>query len=93
MPIVEDQISHVARLARLNLTPSESAEFSRELTQIIEYFDRLAPIDTDHIDLKPRNSSESALREDTIQPSLTVDEALKNAPEQKENFFIVPRVI
>jgi len=93
MPIAEDQILHVARLAKLNLSPSEPARFSRELTKIIEHFDRLALIDTDKIDIRPQCLSESVLREDIARPSLTVDEALKNAPEKKDNYFIVPRVI
>lgn len=83
----------VARLAKLNLSPSEPARFSRELTKIIEYFDRLALLDTAEIDTRPRYLSESVLREDVARPSLKVDEALKNAPEKKDNYIIVPRVI
>ena len=84
---------HLARLAKLSLSPSEPAGYSRELTKIIEYFDCLAIIDTDEIDDAPRSVGGSMVREDAVWASLTAEKALMNAPEKKDNYIIVPRVI
>jgi len=93
MPIAEDQVAHVARLAGLELTPAELTRFSRDLTTIIDYIDRLCEVDTDQDSPVSSNSRRGRLREDAVEPSLTVDEALRNAPRKKDNYFIVPRVI
>jgi len=93
MPIAEEQVLHIARLARLKLTPSELAQYSRELTKIIAYIDCLKSIDTENIEISPRFVSLNRLREDKVRSSLPVAEAMNNAPEKKDNYFIVPRVI
>ncbi len=92
MPIVEEQVSHVAGLARLKLSLEEPAKYSRELTQIIDYIDRLAEVNTEEAEIALRFASLGYLREDIVGSSLPVEKALKNAPEKKENYFIVPRV-
>ena len=93
MPIAEDQILHVARLARLRLTPSEQAQYPRELTKIIAYIDCLKSIDTENVEITSRFVTLDRLRDDLVRPSLPAEEALKNAPEKKDNYFLVPRVI
>jgi aspartyl-tRNA(Asn)/glutamyl-tRNA(Gln) amidotransferase subunit C len=93
MPIVENQIMRLARLARLELSPSEHDRYTQELSQIIEYFDRISEVDTDQIELSAPMAALEGLREDVIRSSLPAEEALRNAPEKKDGFFIVPRVI
>lgn len=93
MPIAKKQIEHIARLARLEFSPEELARYSRELTKIIEYIDRLEAADTSGVDISALSATHDALREDIVRPSLTVNEALKNAPETEDNYFIVPRVM
>jgi aspartyl-tRNA(Asn)/glutamyl-tRNA(Gln) amidotransferase subunit C len=93
MPIAKEQVSHIARLAGLELSPSELAQYSRELTKIVEYIDRLKAADTSGVEISPLSTSHEALRDDVVRPSLPVNEALKNAPETKDNYFIVPRVM
>ena len=91
MPISEEQVAHIARLARLTLTPEELNRYTQELTQIVAYFDRLAAVDTTGIEI--RSGAGAVLREDKIRPSLSVEDVLRNAPETKDTFLIVPRVI
>jgi aspartyl-tRNA(Asn)/glutamyl-tRNA(Gln) amidotransferase subunit C len=93
MPIPEKQVAHIARLAKLKLSPSESAKYSRELTRIIDYFDSLAEVDTERVVRAAQLVPLEKLREDIARASLPVEEALKNAPDKKENYFIVPRVV
>ena len=94
MPLTREQVDHVARLARLRLTPEETAKLSQELGVIVEFIDQLQAVEI------PARSAESAdsaatkkLREDTVQPSLSQEQALKSAPEADDGFFRVPRVI
>jgi aspartyl-tRNA(Asn)/glutamyl-tRNA(Gln) amidotransferase subunit C len=92
MPIAEEQVSHVARLTRLKLSPEELAKYSRELTQIIDYIDRLAEVNTKGVEIALRFAPLGYLQEDIVGSSLPVEKGLKNVPEKKENYFIVPRV-
>ena len=94
MPISKEQVAHTARLARLTLTPEELHRYTQELTQIVAYFDRLASVDTEGIEIQSgAGAAGPVLREDKIGPSLSVEDVLRNAPETKDTFLIVPRVI
>lgn len=94
MPLTREQVDQVARLARLRLTPEETAKLSQELGVIVEFVDQLKAVDIPARSAETADSASSKkLREDTVQPSLSQDQALKNAPEADEGFFRVPRVI
>jgi aspartyl-tRNA(Asn)/glutamyl-tRNA(Gln) amidotransferase subunit C len=94
MPVPREAVSHIAELARLKLTPAELDKYSTELVRIVEFFDRLAAIDTEGIEVSTRSTrGYHVFRDDEIRPSLPAEEALRNAPETKDNYFIVPRVI
>lgn len=94
MPITKEQVAHVSGLAKLRLSPQELTDYSRELVKIVEYIDRLAAIDTEGIELCADASAMHRLtREDIMHPSLPADDALRNAPETEDNYFLVPRVM
>jgi len=93
MPISEEQVAHIARLARLTLTPEDLDRYTQELAQIVAYFDRLAAVDTDGVEIRSGAGAGAVLREDKVCPSLSVEDVLRNAPEKKDTFLIVPRVI
>jgi len=94
MPISKEQVAHIARLARLTLTPEDLDRYTQELTQIVAYFDRLAAVDTGGVEIRSGGRAAGPVfREDKIYPSLSVDDVLRNAPEKKDTFLIVPRVI
>ncbi|HUV31784.1 MAG TPA: Asp-tRNA(Asn)/Glu-tRNA(Gln) amidotransferase subunit GatC [Acidobacteriota bacterium] len=94
MPISSKQVEHVARLARLHLSPEEVAQFSRELSVILEYIDQLRSVDTEGIELQDRPAGMRPVhREDEVCPSLLREKALASAPDQDGEYFRVPRVI
>jgi aspartyl-tRNA(Asn)/glutamyl-tRNA(Gln) amidotransferase subunit C len=94
MPLSRQQVEHVARLARLNLTPQEIDRYTTELTVILGYIDQLAEVDTSGIaPYNQSHSAESGLREDVVESSLPRPEVLRNAPHHDEEFFLVPRVL
>jgi aspartyl-tRNA(Asn)/glutamyl-tRNA(Gln) amidotransferase subunit C len=94
MPLSNDQVTKIARLARLNLTPEEIERFSHELTVILEYVDQLRQVDTSGIVAhQPAETPQAGLRADHSEPSLPQSEALRNAPQAKDGFFVVPKVL
>jgi len=92
--IDEAQVRHVARLARLDLTDEEVDRFSRQLSAILDYMEKLRELETDSVEppahcLPIRN----VFREDVVGESLGAKLALENAPERVENFFKVPKIL
>jgi aspartyl-tRNA(Asn)/glutamyl-tRNA(Gln) amidotransferase subunit C len=94
MPLSREQVEHVARLARLNLTPQEIGKFTLELTVILDYIDQLASVDLHTVESFPAPAiTQNVFREDIARPSLSQKAALSNAPQREGDFFVVPRVI
>jgi aspartyl-tRNA(Asn)/glutamyl-tRNA(Gln) amidotransferase subunit C len=94
MPLSRAQVEHIAKLARLNLTPDEIDKYTRELTVILTYIDQLQAVDTTGVE--PQNQfikAENVFREDIPATSLAREEALKNAPDRDLEYFHVPKVI
>ena len=94
MPITKDTVKYVAHLARIELEDKELEKLSRQLEDILRFIDKLEKIDVGRIEptshILPINN---VLREDTPRNSLTADKALENAPQKKDGFFSVPKVI
>ncbi|HEX8960130.1 MAG TPA: Asp-tRNA(Asn)/Glu-tRNA(Gln) amidotransferase subunit GatC [Geobacteraceae bacterium] len=94
MKITKDEVAHVAKLARLELTEEEQATFTGQMDAILAYVDKLNELDTTGIiPTAHAVPMENAFREDLVVPSIGVDNALANAPDRVEGFFRVPKVI
>ena len=94
MSITKAEIERIAALARLKPTAQESEALLSDLSQILDYVDKLNEIDTtDVLPLSHPGEQRNVLRPDRIEPSLPVEVALKNAPAQQAGFFKVPKVI
>ncbi len=94
MKITRENIEHVARLARLELTGEEKEMFTGQMDAILAYVDKLNELNTDGI--VPTSHAvpmENAFREDAVSESFGSDKALLNAPDRSDNFFRVPKVI
>jgi aspartyl-tRNA(Asn)/glutamyl-tRNA(Gln) amidotransferase subunit C len=94
MQISVRDVEHIARLARLELTPDEKELFAGQMGVILGYVEKLKELDTD--DIEPTSHAipmENVFREDIVQPSIGLEKALANAPERTGAFFSVPRVI
>lgn len=94
MSISQEDVSHMAHLAKLGVSKSELSEFANQLGIILSYMATLKKVDTKRVlpTFHP-SSFENAFRNDCIKTSLPQELALENAPEKTGNFFSVPRVI
>jgi aspartyl-tRNA(Asn)/glutamyl-tRNA(Gln) amidotransferase subunit C len=90
---VEIDIEHVAKLARLDLSDDEIERLRTQLAQILEHAARVGEVAA--ADVVPTASPiprANVYRDDVPEPSLPVDEALRNAPERDGDRFRVPRI-
>ena len=94
MKISQQEIEHIALLARLKLTPEEINLYTEQLNSILECFDMLNRIDTTNVE-PTAHAVElyNVLREDEVQPALPREKALQNAPQAEDGFFKVPRIV
>ena len=88
-----EDVEHVMRLARLDLSAAEREEMRRQLSDILEHVAKLQELDTAEVPptyhvLKTRE----IWREDEVRPGLSREEALANAPRRRDGCFQVPRV-
>ena len=94
MALSKEEVLHVAKLARLEFSPEEIEKYQQELNDILNYIDMLGEVDTAEVKpLSQVNDDTNNLREDTVRKSLTVEEALLNAPESEDGAVIVPKVV
>jgi aspartyl-tRNA(Asn)/glutamyl-tRNA(Gln) amidotransferase subunit C len=98
MPITRADVEKIAELARLELTPEETAAFTEQLGAILNYIDKLNELDTTDITpmshcLIAETDIERAGREDVARPGLGQKLAIENAPDSEAGFFKVPKVI
>ena len=92
--IDEPQVRKVAKLARLELNEAEIAEFTGQLSAILEYVEKMNELDTDDVEpLAHCLPVHNVLREDIPRPSLTNDQALANAPDSEDEYFKVPKIL
>ncbi len=94
MAITREQVEHVARLARLDLREDEIARLTEELGAILEAVSKVAELDLAEV---PPTSHPldlvNAWAEDEPHDSLSVEEALANAPAREGDLFRVPPTV
>ncbi|MBP6913416.1 MAG: Asp-tRNA(Asn)/Glu-tRNA(Gln) amidotransferase subunit GatC [Candidatus Levybacteria bacterium] len=87
-------VKKVAKLANLPLTTAEEKKFETQLEETISYIQSLDEIDTKGVSPTSQVTGlVNVLREDTITPSLTQEEALKNAQSTHNGFFKVKAIL
>lgn len=94
MKITREEVEHVARLARLELTEEEKERMRAQLDSILRYMEKLNELDTTAVE--PTSHvlpMVNVMREDELRPSLPQEEVLANAPDRQDVFFRVPRII
>lgn len=94
MAVSLKDVEHIAELARLEFDDKEKQRLTHELNDILKYIEQLNKLDTSHVEpLSHVIELNNVFREDVVHPSISTDDALKNAPAKKDTFFKVPKVI
>ena len=94
MAAVEIDVKYVAHLARLALSPAEEQKIGGQLTQILGYIEKLNELDVSGVEPTAHAVPlVNVTRADEIRPSLSTDEALRNAPAKANGLFLVPKIV
>ena len=95
MPRINPQeVREIAALARLRLDDAEVLRLTHELDGILGYIATVQGLDT--TDVEPMTHAvpfDCPMRDDEVGQSLTIDDALSNAPRRQESCFVVPRIV
>ena len=87
-------VAYVARLARINLTDAEAKVFQKQLSDVLNYVEKLHQADVSHVEAAAHPLPiYDVFREDVPRDWFTAEEALGNAPRQVNGLFIVPKVV
>ena len=94
MSVSNDQVRHIAKLARIAMSEEELERLGPELNAIIGWVEQLGEVDTDGVEpLTAVIEQKLRLRDDAVTDGGIRDEVLANAPEAQHGFFAVPKVI
>ncbi len=92
--IDSEEVHHIAKLARLNLSPEEAKEIGSNLEDILRYVELLNQLDTSNV--TPTSHAiplPTKYREDSSQPCLESSKTLRGAPERIGDGFGVPKIV
>lgn len=87
-------VDRIAHLARIDLTPDESARIGAQLGQILGYVDKLKEVNVEGIEPTAHPVPLiNVTRSDEVRPSLPHEDAMRNAPKQANGLFMVPKIV
>lgn len=94
MPLTPEEVRHIARLARVGLSEDDLALFQDQLSQILDYFQRLQEVDTENVPPTAHTlAMQNVMRDDEPHPSFDKEDVLANAPQREEDLFRVRAVL
>ena len=94
MAVTKKDVEKIAELAQLKFSEEELESFTPQMNEILNYMEKLNELDTENVEpLSHPVEQTNVFREDELKPSITTEEALKNAPAKDEHYFKVPKVI
>jgi aspartyl-tRNA(Asn)/glutamyl-tRNA(Gln) amidotransferase subunit C len=94
MSVSNDQVRHIAKLARIAMSDDEIERLAPELNNILGWVEQLGEVDTNGVEpLTAVIDQKLRLRDDVVTEGNIRDEILANAPDAQHGFFAVPKVI
>jgi aspartyl-tRNA(Asn)/glutamyl-tRNA(Gln) amidotransferase subunit C len=94
MSVSNEQVRHIARLARIAMSDEELERLVPELNNILGWVEQLAEVHTDDVEpLATVIEQKLRLREDAVTDGGCRDDIFANAPDAQHGFFAVPKVI
>lgn len=90
--ITNETIDYVSILAKLELTGEEREGAKRDMCKMLDYIDKLNELDTDGVEpMSHVFPLQNVFREDEVTGEDGSEDTLKNAPEKRDNMFLVPK--
>ena len=95
MSISKDKVKKIGSLAKIKLTNDEIEIYSTQLTQIVDFMNKLDEVDTSKVEsvINKNIDHHSNRLNDIVEDGNYVEKILKNAPDSKEGFFTTIKVI
>lgn len=95
MPLSKKEVEHIGELARLELTEAEKKKFTRELSAILDFVEKLEKIKTSKVEPMANISGlENIIRKDEVKKcDISSEKLLENAPEKEKGFIKVRQVL
>ncbi len=94
MSAPEIDIKYVAHLARLALTPEEEERMGAQLGSVLGYIEKLKDVNIEGVEPTAHAFPlVNVTRPDEVRPSLSHQDALRNAPAEANGLFIVPKIV
>ena len=94
MSLTPEITKHIAKLARIELSPDEIEPICHTLNNILGWFEQIAEVCTDNISPMVSTEIDSLhMREDLVTEKIQRESLLKAAPKKFESFYTVPRVV
>lgn len=94
MSISNQDVQHVAKLARLNLSEEEETQLTEQLNAILHYAEKLNELNTE--DVEPTTHVlhvSNVMREDEVRGSLPIEKVMLNAPDEEDGQIKVPAIL
>ena len=92
--ITTDEVKHIAKLSKLNITDNELEYYASEMDKMIKHFDILSKLDTSNVEpMTHVRDIKNIVREDKAKQSLKTSDAIKNAPEKFGRFIKLPKIL
>ena len=93
MKLTIEQVEHIAKLARLNLTAGEKAKYAEQLSGILEYVDALQAVDTAEVEPTSQVTGLTNIsRDDRVIESGISEELVAGAPQSRDGYIVIPKV-
>jgi len=87
-------VKYVAHLARLALSPEEEQKIGAQLSDVLGYIEKLKEVDVSGVEPTAHAFPLiNVTRSDTVRPSMSHEDALRNAPAQANGLFMVPKIV
>lgn len=94
MAAAEINVKYVAHLARLNLSPEEEEKFGAQLSQVLDYIEKLKAVDVSGVEPTAHAMPlVNVTRPDEVGGSISNEDALRNAPATANGLFMVPKIV
>ncbi|HLX71578.1 MAG TPA: Asp-tRNA(Asn)/Glu-tRNA(Gln) amidotransferase subunit GatC [Verrucomicrobiae bacterium] len=94
MAAAEIDVKYVAHLARIALSPDEEKKLSSQLGNILSYIEKLKQADVSGVEPTAHAFPlVNVTRPDEVRPSMSNEDALRNAPAKANGLFIVPKIV